>query len=804
MITPKKPSTSRAAGGFILGLAAVLPVAAAPDFVHEIAPILKEHCSKCHTESKKKGGLSLNSEDSLHAGSESGPVIDFTHPEKSLLLERILTDDEDERMPPEGDGLNAKEVELIRAWITSGANWEPGFAFVKPSYEPPLRPRKPVLPAVVDGRENPIDRIIDHYLTTKGLARPAPLEDSAFLRRVHLDLTGLLPKAEVVSSFLADPKPDKRQRVVDALLADQTGYAEHWLTFWNDLLRNDYAGTGYIDGGRKQISGWLYQALYDNMPYDQFVRELVAPKPESEGFANGIQWRGSVSAAQITPMQYAQSVGQTFLGINLKCASCHDSFIDRWKLSDAYGLAAIYSDAPLEMSRCDKPLGKTAVAAWLFPEIGTVDASLPKEQRLQQLAELITSPQNGRTPRAITNRLWQRLMGRGVVHPVDAMQSAPWNEDLLDYLGSHLTESRYDLKQTLRLICLSQAYQSRAESFTDAPQEANYVYQGPRPKRLTAEEFTDAIWQICGTAPAKFDAPVQRPRAAGAPVLAKQPAWIWSDTEPVPAGLTLTFRKQFNLAKVPEAAFAVASADNRFELWVNGNKAIRGTEWQNPESASIRRFLNPGKNELMVVVTNEGSGPNPAGLIFHALLKRDDQWAELTSDATWEWTPQIFGQDGKFPRSPVAWKPAAVIGANPWGAATAAIPELLATMGASQWMVRASLMKSDLLMRTLGRPNREQIVSTRPDDLTTLEAMDLNNGSILDERLAEGAQALLSRGFASPRELAIYVWRSALTRDPSPAELQLILNLLGRQPEVADVQDFLWSILMMPEFQIIR
>ena len=123
---------------------------------------------------------------------------------------------------------------------------------------------------------------------------------------------------------------------MDELLADKTAYAEHWLTFWNDLLRNDYAGTGYIDNGRKQISGWLYQAIYNNMPYDQFVRELVAPSKESEGFANGIKWRGSVSAAQTTPMQFAQSVGQSFLGINLKCASCHDSFVDRWKLSEAY------------------------------------------------------------------------------------------------------------------------------------------------------------------------------------------------------------------------------------------------------------------------------------------------------------------------------------------------------------------------------------------------------------------------------------------------------------------------------------
>ena len=426
-------------------LATAGPLAAAPDFVHEVAPILSKKCIECHTEAKKKGGFSMNTEEAFRQGSENGPVVDVKDPAKSLILELISTDDEDLRMPPKGKPLDDKQVEIITAWVTAGAKWEPDFSFKKPAYEPPLRPRNPTLPAAIAGRNNPIDRIIDHYLVTNKLPTRPRLDDSTFLRRVHLDLVGLLPDVETVRTFAADQSPDKRARLVDHLLADKTAFTEHWLTFWNDLLRNDYAGTGYIDGGRKQISGWLYQAISNNMPYDEFVRQLVAPTPENEGFADGIKWRGTVSAAQIPPMQYAQSVGQTFLGINLKCASCHDSFVDRWKLSEAYGLAAIYADEPLPMFRCDKPTGKTAVAGWLFPELGTVDPSLPKAGRLKQLAALITHPQNGRTPRAITNRIWQRLMGRGIVHPVDAMQSPPWNEDLLDYLAVDLVSNQYDL-----------------------------------------------------------------------------------------------------------------------------------------------------------------------------------------------------------------------------------------------------------------------------------------------------------------------------------------------------------------------
>ncbi len=791
--------------GLSLAALLALPVQAEPDFVHEVAPILKKHCAECHTDMKKKGGLSMNTEESFLQGSENGPIIDKAHFEKSLMLDLITTDDEDIRMPPKGKGLDEKEVAIVKAWVLAGAKWEPGFAFKQPAYEPPLKPRNPALPAAVGNRTHPIDRIIDHYLSEKKQPTPAPLDDSAFLRRVHLDLTGMLPDAEDLARFLADKSPDKRTRAVDALLADKTAYAEHWLTFWNDLLRNDYAGTGYIDGGRKQISGWLYQALYDNMPYDEFVRALVAPTKENEGFAAGIKWRGTVSAAQITPMQYAQSVGQTFLGINLKCASCHDSFVDRWKLSEAYGLAAIYSDEPLEMFRCDKPTGKPAVPGWLFPELGNVDAKQPRAERLKQLAALITHPQNGRTPRAITNRLWQRLMGRGIVHPVDAMQSAPWSEDLLDYLGVHLVENKYDLKKTLRLICLSQAYQSKAESFEEAPQESNYVYRGPRPKRLTAEEFTDAIWQICGTAPAKFDAPVKRLTASpSGPALTQKASWIWADSNPEKPGVKLVLRKRFKLAKVPDAAYAVASVDNRFVLYVNGQKAGEGNDWQVPTSILLKEHLVAGDNELLLVSTNEGTTPNYAAAMLHCLMKQGDKWAELVTDDTWEVSSALPDSNGVFKTPPTDWRRATVIPTDSWPSVTKAIPSQLTSIASPQPMIRAALLKSDLLMRTLGRPNREQIVTTRPNDLTTLEAMDLNNGAILDQRLGEGAKSLLGRNFPSPGELATFVWRSALSRDPTAEELQIAVSLLGPKPEASTVQDFLWGICMLPEFQIIR
>ena len=165
----------------------------------------------------------------------------------------------------------------------------------------------------------------------------------------------------------------KRSERVRQLLDRGDDYATNWLTFWNDALRNDYTGTGYITGGRSDISGWLYNALKNNKPYNEFVTQLISPDKESKGFIEGIQWRGVVNASQRTEIQAAQNVSQVFLGLNIKCASCHNSFINEWKLEDAYALANVFSDSSLEINRCDKPTGKYTNARILWPQLGTID-----------------------------------------------------------------------------------------------------------------------------------------------------------------------------------------------------------------------------------------------------------------------------------------------------------------------------------------------------------------------------------------------------------------------------------------------
>jgi len=606
------------------------------DFSHDIVPIIKTHCAKCHTNGTYKGSFSLDTRETLLKADEA--VVPGKSAESELIA-RVLSDDPEERMPPKGERISTADVAKLKAWIDQGARWESGFSFKDSRYEAPQKLRRVELPPARDGRDHPIDRIIDAEMARSKVERPGPIDDATFLRRAHLDLIGTLPRPKELDAFREEASPDKRADLIRRLLGDKTAYAEHWLTFWNDLLRNDYKGTGYIDGGRKQITGWLYNALVENTPYNRFVYELISPTPESEGFINGIKWRGRVNASQVQEIQFSQNVSQVFFGINMKCASCHDSFIDRWKLDDAYGLAAIIAEKPLEIHRCDKPTGRIAEPKFLWPELGSIDQSLSKGERLERLAEMLTSQENGRFARTIANRIWQRLMGRGIVHPVDVMANPPWSEDLLEYLAVYLVDHDYDLKQLIEHIASSEIYQAQPIVQDSEPLGDDYVFRGPELKRMTAEEFLDAVWAITDAGPTKPEAPVR------------------------------------------------------------GIKA------------------------------------HPDG----------------------------------FPK------------------------------------VRASMVNSNLLMRSLGRPNREQVVTTRSDILTTLQALDLSNGQILTDLVNKGAENLLKDASRDqPDQMIESLYLQSFARAPSQAERETARELVGSPMTNEGLADLLWVIFVLPEFQLIR
>jgi mono/diheme cytochrome c family protein len=806
--------------------------AAPGDFVHQVAPVLKEHCGGCHMGDKRKGGFSMNTQASFLAGGENGKVLDAANPAKSRLLEVLLSADPDVQMPPPEKGKarpTAAQLEPLRQWVLAGGKWEPGFAFQKPSYQAPVKPRPPQLPAAAGGENHPLDRLLSVYYAKHGLSAPRPAPDSTFVRRVYLDLVGLLPDPPEVAEFEKDTAPDKRERLVDRLLSRKMDYAEHWLTFWNDLLRNDYGGTGFITGGRKQVSAWLYEALVSNKAYDVMVRELVNPSEDTEGYAQGITWRGTVSASQTREVQFAQSVSQSFLGLNLKCASCHDSFIDKWKLSDAYGLAAIYSEKPIEMARCEKLTGKTAVPAWPFPELGQVDPAAPRNQRLKQLAELMTHPDNGWFARTMVNRLWAAMLGRGLVHPVDAMGTEPWNEELLDYLGWEFARQRFDLKASLRLIATSHAYQAEAAPRVKDDESAPFVFRGPRAKRMSAEQFLDAVWTVGGNAPRTWDAPVRRGEPSAELIsktsLTGRRILIPAQAEPAapnakPAARVAALgalRKVVELPSKPVRVSGILEEQGAGEtrLLVNGalqpvQRAIRRGR---VTDLQVNENFEAGKN-VLVLVQKIAGGKAAGGAVFAELqfTFRDGNTLRVATDETWE-ASVGFGEEmvkaGKLSLKHPEFNNAAWSGVGPAEGGPVADENLLAQF---VWAVqprpavRAALVKADLLQRTLGRPNRDQIVTSRPQELSTLEALDLSAGQRLSDLLSAGAAKLVKQEWPGAPVLVSDLFVRCLSRQPNDLEMESALGLVqgGGKPSQQAVEDLLWTLCVLPEFQLIR
>ena len=401
-------------------------------------------------------------------------------------------------MPEKGKLLSKEEIQLLTLWVEKGAPWPDGVAQQSVYRVAALAPRKPELPPAKPGLENPIDRWVDQYFEQNQLSWNTPVDDRTFLRRTSLDIIGLLPSPQELAAFQADTNPNKREIWIQNLLDRTDDYSQHWLTFWNDALRNDYTGTGYITGGRFAITDWLYTSIRENKPYDQFVRELLNPTQKSKGFIEGIRWRGTVNASQRTEMQAAQNVGQVLLGLNLKCASCHDSFISDWKLDQAYAFANIFADSTLEISRCEQPTGKLAQTKILWEELGEIDSLATKAEKLRQLADQLVQPANGRMYRTAVNRIWKQLMGRGMVEPVDEMDNEPWSQDLLDWLAVDFVENGYDLKRLIYQITTSKIYQSPSVAVSSAEKlmAEDFKFQGVIRRRITAEQFSDAVAEI--------------------------------------------------------------------------------------------------------------------------------------------------------------------------------------------------------------------------------------------------------------------------------------------------------------------
>lgn len=372
------------------------------------------------------------------------------------------------------------------------------------------------------GDGNPIDALLDGWWSDHGLARPAQCDDRRFVRRIHLDLIGLLPDEDAVRRFLEDSSPDKRTTLIDRLLADDSAYAEHWITFWADLLRDDQAT--YIAVARHPITNWLLAALERNKPYDEMVAELLDPRePDAGGFIRGIEWDLSSSVSEVPAMQVAQVTAQVFLGVNLKCASCHDHFTRAWKLEQSWAFAGYFAPHNLQPHRCDKPKGEPSAPRFLFDGLedeasgGTLSADADVASRRRAVSILVTRPGNPRFARTVVNRLFKKLIGQGLIEATDDLDDrTAFLPGLLDRLAYDFMADDYDLRRLVRRIVTSRVYQMEPADIARPPEDLDVEppFVGPRLRRLTAEQFLDAICCVTGEWPsaAPIAARVDNPR----------------------------------------------------------------------------------------------------------------------------------------------------------------------------------------------------------------------------------------------------------------------------------------------------
>ncbi len=284
-----------------------------------------------------------------------------------------------------------------------------------------------------------------------------------FLRRAFLDCIGTLPTPDEVRAFLADRDPGKRDKLIDHLLG-RNEYADFWAVKWGDLLRNQRKGQKENQRGTFAFHAWIRNAFATNMPYDQFVRSIIAAQGTVDQHPPVIWYRTVRNLTHQT-----NDTAQLFLGTRINCAQCHHHPYEKWSQDDYYQLQAFFArmgrksgenaQEPAIFVRPDGQVRNPATGKVMQPRglDGPEVIVGEDEDPRQKLVDWMASPTNPFFARAISNRLWGHFLGRGLVEPVDDMRvtNPPSNPELLDALAKDLIEHKFDLKHLIRTIMRS-------------------------------------------------------------------------------------------------------------------------------------------------------------------------------------------------------------------------------------------------------------------------------------------------------------------------------------------------------------
>ena len=369
-----------------------------------------------------------------------------------------------------------------------------------------------VVPQGTEVKQTPAEKsFVDRHVFAKlkqlGIP-PSPLsDDSTFIRRVTVDIAGRLPTVEETKAFLADNAADKRDQLIDRLLASPA-YADYFANKWSAVLRNRRRATTDIPY-TYAFHGWIRKALLENMPYDQFVRSVLTATGDVNTHPP-VAWYREVRSSTAR----MEDTAQLFLGMRLACAKCHHHPFERWSQQDYYGFEAFFSQVDMKSSKYNP---QQNIRDAVFVKVTAPKARNPRTEQdvpptglggepleipawqdaRHDLVDWMTAKDNPFFAKALVNRYWKHFMGRGIVDPEDDLRvtNPPSNPELLDALAKSFVDSGYDLKQLVRDICRSSTYQLSSE-----PNELNKAdkqnFSSFYPRRFSAELLYDAINQV--------------------------------------------------------------------------------------------------------------------------------------------------------------------------------------------------------------------------------------------------------------------------------------------------------------------
>ncbi len=541
----------------------------------------------------------------------------------------------------------------------------------------PAKPAKPKIPRLQSTRQVAIakvkrdsksvavaamriDRMVEKNYEKHNVVAHPMTTDAQFVRRVYLDITGMIPTLPQVTSFLNDKTASKRARLIDQLL-NSRGYGSHSYNYWANILRLTDRPTNNIMG--YPYNEWVKDSLRSNKPYDVWVREMLT--------AEGKIWDNPASGYLLRdagmPLDNLNNTVRVFLGTRIGCAQCHDHPFDRWTQREFYELASFMHGvrsrynardanygkgnpvtrvrAELEKSGQQKMVGRVnrilranqygvidnPRAVLKFPHdyqyddakpgevvrpktlFGTSPKLNPQADRRAIFAKWMTSPENPRFTKTIANRLWAKAMGRGIIHPVDDMTDAskPENPELMAFLEEEMVRLKYDMKEFLRVIYNTRTYQRQASKHDIGPEEV-YHFPGPVLRRMTAEQVWDSFLALT----------VYNPDTYVRPSISQFKAAIDVNMASVNAATAIKKSEAYE-----EQFGGAASRKQRQTMGYKGQVLVRASELPQPLPAThfIRQF-GQGDRELISGASEDGTVPQILtmfnGPITHMMLER--------------------------------------------------------------------------------------------------------------------------------------------------------------------------------------